>query len=153
MEDRNGEQAAPSDSDERKGFVRSAPAPKRRVPVVRQIRWAVDVGLDPGVAVIQALLPAVTDPPVAVLLVPPDAGLRVQLVPVDDPFVGPVVVHDGVGAVEAGGGGEVFGDDSMWTRHFGAVCKRQQRRLGNPATLKSVLRHLVYSHFIFSHFV
>ncbi len=73
---------------------------------------------------IQSLFPAVSDPPMPVLLVPPDATLGVLLVSVDDPLVGPVVVHDRVGPVELRAGSKVFGYHSVGTGHFGALCKK-----------------------------
>ena len=49
---------------------------------------------------IQPLFPAVSYPPMPVLLMPPDAPLGILFMPVHDPLVGPVIVHDRVGPVE-----------------------------------------------------
>ena len=74
---------------------------------------------------IQTFLPAVTGPPMSVLLVPPDATLIVLLVPVDDSLVGPVIVHDRVRPIEVCCRCEVLCDDSVRAGHRGAVCKGQ----------------------------
>ena len=107
--------------------------------VFGEICRASQVRIYVGIAVVQPLLPAVAGPPVPELFVPPDAGLAVKLVSVDDSLVGPVIVHDRVGAVEQRGGREVLSDDAMRARHFGAVCKRQQRSRQHSRMLKEQL--------------
>ena len=64
---------------------------------------------------VKPFFPAVTYPPMPVLLMPPDAPLGILFVSVHDSLVGPVIIHDREGPIELRRGREVLGYHAVRT--------------------------------------